>query len=128
MKLESAGNWEEDLMFRCLLSENKLVFMGVYPVLYGWRVRAGFHFRSYMIDWCGGGDWSAVETLYNLCRRILEQRPEDLNCFDGLPVCSRRKPFYNDIPFVIQLGTAAGTFEPTPVQEISRNEYNRFRI
>lgn len=97
-------------MFHRLASENGVIYVGVYRVMYGFRVRAG---RSRdeigcALDWCGGGDWSNVERLYSLAVAILSQRDESDECFEGLPTVSKIKPFHLDEKFTKTLIEAAG--------------------
>ena len=96
-----------------LLSEHGVVEIGIFRVMFGWRVRAGFaeNDTCCILDWCGGGNWENVERLYALARSILSSRPEDYHCFDGLPASSLRKPFYNDPSFVSRVFSLAGEFE-----------------
>lgn len=101
MKLVKSPNNEEAMCVHCLTSENKLVEMGVYRVMYGFRVRAWFVENKFgvVLDWCGGGNWPDVERLYSLLVAILTNRPEDEQCFDGLPPISMIKPFFKDERF-----------------------------
>lgn len=96
-----------------LSSANDVVHMGVYRVMYGWRVRAGrcSDLWGTRLDWCGGGNWKDVERLYSLLYGILSQREESEDCLDDLPECSKIKPFYNDHEFVRLVGELAGDFE-----------------
>lgn len=109
-----------------LKSENGVICIGIYRVMYGFRVRAGRSADKYgcALDWCGGGDWSNVERLYSLAVSILSQRVESPDCFDGLPSFSKVKPFHLDKEFTEKLITAAGPdFEmiklgPPPLQNL----------
>ncbi len=97
----------------CKISENSYVRMGIYKVIYGWRVRAGFVHDKWgcTLDWCGGANWTDIEKLYSLCYAILSKRDEENSCFEGLPQVSSIKPFYKDDDFVKIVGEAAGDFE-----------------
>lgn len=109
MKLISAKDDELTQLFHRKVSENGLVEMGVYRVLFGWRVRAGF-VGNWMceLDWCGGSDWKNVERLYSICHAILSQRDENLECFRNLPMFSKVKPFFMDLEFVDIVTKQAG--------------------
>jgi len=95
-----------------LVSEHNLIQMGVYPVNFGHRVRAGFVDDKYgvLLDWCAGGKWKDVERLYSLLHGILSAREENDACFHGLPGHSNIKPFYNDPEFVNAVFPLAGNF------------------
>lgn len=83
-------------------SENGLITIGVFKVIFGYRIRAGFTkdlFGCYF-DWCAGGDWSNVERLYSIALAILSQREENEDCFLGIPTVSKVKPFFNDTEFM----------------------------
>jgi hypothetical protein len=84
-------------LFERLVSEDGKIEMGIHPVIFGYRVRAGYAGdMSYMFDWCGGDNQTQVEMLYSIAKNILEHK----NSFAGVPVCSKIKPFYNDVDFV----------------------------
>lgn len=109
MKLEIApDDLHSTMLFHRRVSENGLVEMGVYRVMFGWRVRAGFVGKmSCALDWCGGGNWTDVERLYSLCFSILSNKQENYQCFDDLPPISMIKPFYLDHDFVKIVGEKA---------------------
>jgi len=91
-------------------SEGGLIEIGLCPVIFGWRVRAGFSGRMYTeIDWCCGDDQVRVEYAFSAIKAILEKRSEDANSFDGVPQFSKIKPYFNDVDFLAYL-TSLGTF------------------
>ena len=84
-------------LFERLISDDGKIEMGIYPVIFGYRIRAGYSgYMHYEFDWCGGDDQSQVELLYSIAKNILENK----NSFDGVPMCSRVKPFYKDKEFI----------------------------
>lgn len=95
------------------VSEKGLVHVGVYRVMYGHRVRAGFvaDKMGCTLDWCGGANWKDVERLYSLCIGVLSRRDETPNCFEGIPQYSIIKPFYLDERFTRKVIKLAGEFE-----------------
>lgn len=103
---------EKNLITHRLVSENGVAWMGIFPVFFGYRVRAGLCSDRWgvRLDWCGGGKWPMVQLLYSLTAAILRRRPEDEHCFDGLPGSSAIKPYYRDEAFVEALTEAAGAF------------------
>ena len=112
MEMKLANDDPNTMMFHRRVSENEIVEMGVYRVMFGYRVRAGIVGSPFChLDWCGGGNWKDVERLYSLCYAILSSREESKKCFDGLPPVSQIKPFYNDFDFVRTLSQQAGEFE-----------------
>jgi hypothetical protein len=93
---------------RRLVSESGLVEIGVFQVMFGWRVRAGFcKSPCCVLDWCAGGNSDDLEKLYGICVAILSKRKEDKLCFDGLPGTSMVKPYFRDDDFVEQITRAA---------------------
>lgn len=101
MKFIEADDSSEDQMYSRVVSENNLVEVGIYPVMFGFRVRCGFvGSKSYFIDYCGGADQLQVETLYSMTIAILSQRDENREVFKGLPPCSNIKPYFNDVEFL----------------------------
>jgi hypothetical protein len=111
MKFYPAPNDLETGQIHRLVSENGVVFIGVYRVLYGFRVRAGYSddLIGCSIDWCGGNNWKDLERLYSLAVAILSQRKENRFCFEGLPFVSSIKPFYLDEKFTKTIVKAAGS-------------------
>ena len=125
MKLQPAPLDPDSMLFHRLVSENGLVEMGVYRVMYGYRVRAGFvGDMGSVLDWCGGGNWKDVERLYSLCKAILEQQPETKSCFNDLPPNSMIKPFYKDVDFVRVVGEKAGEFSLVSLDHAKEIEAN----
>lgn len=98
--LPSPDDFEESHETHRRLSENGLISLGVYQVLYGFRVRSGFEgCKWFVLDWCAGGDWDQVQRLYSIAYSILVQREENKHAFYGLPIHSEIKPFFMDIAF-----------------------------
>lgn len=68
--------------------------MGVYPVLFGFRVRAGKIGDSmYFIDWCCGADPLCVWISYAVLKKLLQEGRKDI------PNCSEVKPWPKDVTF-----------------------------
>lgn len=101
---------EETGQFFRMQSENGLVTLGVFKVIYGFRVRGGFTANRFCceFDWCAGAEWQNVERLYSIALAILSQREENNNCFDGIPEVSKIKPFFNDEEFTKKILSLAG--------------------
>lgn len=101
---------EREGMVCRLVSEDGQIEIGVYPVMYGFRIRAGFNgYGCCELDWCCGAKQEAVEYVYSALKHILEQRTSD-DAFKGLLRCSDIKPLFNDIPFFMWLVQTAGDF------------------
>lgn len=102
MKFSKVPNDPDTGLFHRRASQNVLIEIGVYRVIYGFRVRAGF-VGEYDVrwDWCCGDNWDFVQTLYSLGLSILESRPEDRKCFEDVPSVSTRKPAFNDPEFML---------------------------
>lgn len=109
MKLLAAPDDETNGITQRLVSESGVVWMGVYRVLYGWRVRAGLVRDRWgcSLDWCCGDELDELIILYYLLKMILSARPEDEDCFAGLPPHSDPKTFYRDPAFVAAVWAAA---------------------
>ncbi len=99
-----------DYLTHCRASANRVAYVSVFRVMFGWRVRAGLfaNVAGSELDWCGGGHWPDVERLYSLAAGILTQRIEDNRCFDGIPGVSTIKPFYRDMRFLQTVCALAG--------------------
>jgi len=103
------------------ISEGGVVHLGVYRVMYGFRVRAGRVADRWgcTLDWCGGANWQDVERLYSLCLGILSQRDEANFSFERIPTVSKVKPFYLDEYFVKTVSDLAGGFELITLEKSS---------
>jgi hypothetical protein len=87
----------KDKIYQRLVSEDGRIEMGIHPVVFGYRVRAGLVGDCWcQMDWCGGADQAQLELLYSIAKNILEHK----NSFRGVPSHSEIKPFYNDTKFV----------------------------
>lgn len=102
---------DKGLICRSLSSEG-LVEVGIFRVMFGFRVRAGFTaggvtpYDDCRIDWCGGDNWSAIQMLRRACIEILSQREEDRHCFDDIPSITDVKPYFYDRDFLQYVVTA----------------------
>ena len=93
---------EDSEVYQRLVSEDGKIEMGIYPVMYGYRVRAGYVGKMVCeLDWCGGDDQSQLELLYSICKNILESKGN----FDNIPIRSDIKPFYKDAKFVEEINS-----------------------
>lgn len=80
-----------------VVSEDNKIEIGILPVIYGFRVRAGYvGAAGCEIDWCCGDKQAMVELGYFVCKKLLSQGFS----FSEIPSCSRIKPFYKDMPFM----------------------------
>lgn len=76
-------------------SECNQVTIGVYPVIYGYRVRAGMvGDMFYFLDYCCGNQQDMVEAIFSVTKNILEQREVDKGLWD-FPR-QDLKPFYKN--------------------------------
>ena len=90
----------EGFIFR-EVSENGLIEIGIYPVMYGFRVKAGFTKNDYYhIDWCCGNDQFFIERIYSILKDILSKREENYYCFKNILTHSEIKPLFNDKYFL----------------------------
>lgn len=97
MKFLPAEDGIEQGLYQRLVSEDGKIELGIHPVMYGYRVCAGYTKNQwYEIDWCGGSDHANVEMLYSIAKNILENKGD----FIGIPSRSNIKPFFNDVSFV----------------------------
>jgi len=122
MKLTPKPNNPEEGWYHLLSSEEGKVQMAIYPVMFGWRIRAWFTGRqACMLDWCAGADWSHVEWLYTALRLILEAREETSQIFEDLPSHSEIKPVFADKEFMLKVASilaAIGQGEKVIVQQL----------
>jgi hypothetical protein len=105
MKFQPANRDDVRGLDSVRISEGGLVFVGVFGVLYGSRIRAGFCADRIgcTIDWCAGDNPVDVCNLYYALLDILSAREEDGDCFDGLPTHSEIKPVWKDEKFLAKI-------------------------
>lgn len=100
MKFNPAPDDDNNMIYQRILSEDGKIEIGIHPVMFGYRVRAGYVGDSYVhLDWCGGDDHSSIEILYSIAKNILEDRGH----FKGVPSHSNIKPFYKDMEFMAEI-------------------------
>jgi hypothetical protein len=98
--MKHAEDCNENQIYQRLVSEDGKIEMGIHPVIFGYRVRAGFVGDCGVnLDWCGGDDHKQIEILYSVAKNILEHK----NSFHGVPTHSKIKPFYKDEEFVKEI-------------------------
>lgn len=107
MKLIKAEDNEN--FFARLVSEDMKIEMGVYPVMFGYRIRAGYVNRMTVeLDWCAGANQNDVETFYSTMKHIIETK----GTLEGIPTRSEIKPLMLDADFLISIGKLIeGEFE-----------------
>ena len=121
MKFESVPDNEN--YYQRLVSEDGKIEMGVHPVVFGYRVRAGFTNRDWVeMDWCGGDDQGQVELLYSIAKNILESKGN----FSGVPMNSNIKPFYNDPQFVELINSM--TTKPLEIIKLKPLQFDRLKM
>lgn len=78
------------------------VEIGLYPVVYGYRVRVSEKDNwMCLLDLCGGDNLEMIDLLYNGIKTILEGQFRENNKFDfrEFPI-QEIKPFYKDMNFL----------------------------
>jgi hypothetical protein len=126
--LDLDPDMEELLAFQVRRDSRKKFEVFIYPVMFGFRVRAGYR-NSYAVewDWCGGADWKSIRCLYNIACSIIDENQHLENPFKLAPLCSTTKPFYKDEEFVKKINSAVRVLTEYPLREIYRDENFRYR-
>lgn len=126
MKGTSFLNQETDppLFYRKVSQDGKIE-IGVHPVLFGFRILAGYVGNDiYELNYCAGGSIKEIEKIYSIVLTILSNRSEFH--FDGFP---RQivKPMYNDTICENALIKMMSGLDPikvsTPHVHIKKNQY-----
>ena len=100
MKFQSAPDDSETGLINRLVSESGLVEIGIYRVLFGSRIRAGFVGDPVcQIDWCCGDVQHRLWSHYVAIYLILSRRDETTDCFQNIPPTSVIKPCWKDEKF-----------------------------
>ncbi len=98
-------------LFCRMISENGKFEMGVHPMAFGMRLRAGFvdDNTGCLLDYCAGEKQDSIEVLYGLSLKMLSEiDEEDDSTLKRLLRQSTIKPFYKDIDFLQWLINKAG--------------------
>lgn len=96
--IKAEDDKENELMDR-YVSEDMKLEMGIFKVLFGWRVRVGkVGDFMYSIDWCCGNKLALVIFTHGLVKRLIED--DYLNLLPGF---SMVKPWPKDPNFVEKL-------------------------
>lgn len=142
MKLMPAPDDNDSMVYCRLVSEDGKIEMGIYPTIYGFRIRAGkVGSMFYYLDWCCGARQNDVEMVYAVMKRILESREAD-KAFEGLRGHSDIKPLMLDPDFFgWMMQEVSKTFKDVsedetdgiwvdipPLQEIRNKAFNTFKL
>lgn len=99
-----------------------IIEIGLYPVVYGWRIRAGKIGSGFVhLDYCAGDNLAGVAIIHALVLSILTRKSNELetfysglserviveHMFKGFPV-QQAKPMNNDIKCLASLFDLAG--------------------
>lgn len=87
------------------INEEKNIEIGIYPVLFGWRVHAGIIDSGwYHLDYCGGDKPEFIALLQTIVKTIVEKYDYDFSVFPR----QNRKPVFTDIDCFAKLVELAG--------------------
>ena len=104
----------ENLLYRHVTPDQR-VELGIYPVMYGFRVRAGWNGSvCCQWDWCCGAEDPVIREGFSIAKKLLWERRDDENPFFGIPTYSEIKPYPKDPKFSIAIRSLAGQFEIDP--------------
>lgn len=91
------------------------VEIGVYRVIFGYRVRAGYIGNGFChIDYCCGDNPEWIRRVYAAVLTVLTARTED-NAFDGFPQ-QTVKPMSEDYPCFVNLAKMMKGVPPMKVE------------
>lgn len=99
---------KEEKFFRHV-SENNIIEMFIYPVMFGYRVRIGYveNVGALEYDYCAGAEQKNVQLLFSILKTILENMTETEFESCEFP-WQERKPVFNDIKCFTSLLEMAG--------------------
>lgn len=88
---------DENLICRSVSADGR-IHVGLYRVLFGWRVRGGWVNDKWgvALDWCCGADHGAIYMGYKLMLAAIQSSADCENPFEALPASSEFKPFTHD--------------------------------
>lgn len=93
----------ENGMFRRKVSEDGKYEIGIHPVLFGFRIRAGeVGSQVYMLDYCCQRDITLLELTYNCVSAAMQMHiAENKPVFNGFPIPADK--YYRDIDCISKL-------------------------
>lgn len=109
-----------------MIDKEKNVVLGIYPVIYGMRVVAGFAGDNYYrCTWCCALNQEMMHWAYSALKAIIDQREPGEDVFQGIPPHSDSKPFMLDGMFLMTVSKMADApnfeiLELPPVLELRR--------
>ena len=91
--------------------------IGIYPVLFGFRIRVGYVGSSFLsVDYCAGDRQYHIEEIYSMVLHILKtQDTQDLDVFPSFKV----KPIFNDRECIEKLRQMSEGFEWITIPNVS---------
>lgn len=111
MKYINEKGPDDELLYR-KVSEDGKIQIGVHPVIFGFRIRAGYvGCMAYELDYCAGADISQVELIYSMVLTILHN---DIP-FKSFPN-QNTKPMINDPNCFIKLISLIGDATIIPMK------------
>ncbi len=104
--IQESDNYTKE-RYIAFIDENTQIEICKYPVLFGYRLRAGYtetinSLGFYEIDICCGQSKEMFDILFNKIVSIIKNNPKD-DVFKGIPVFSKIKPYYNDQDFLTKI-------------------------
>lgn len=103
---------DPELFYR-MESDDGRIEIGVYPVIFGFRVRVGYTgYGCYELDYCAGDKIQDIEALYSAVLTILTKYSGNFNVFPAQKV----KPMYNDPECWVKLLELIKDVEPIQVK------------
>ena len=102
--------------------------MGIYPVMFGFRIRAGIVDDGYCpVDYCGGDDLTLINLIYHCILAIIENRSANgEDPFKDLPVQSS-KPMNNDFECLFKLIKISQTCPTDETTSISAEDLQSYK-
>lgn len=105
---------EENQIFSRRVSPCGKMFIGIYPVLFGKRIRAGYVGSDFVIiDWCCGSDQEYLKIAYSILLGYMQNGGK----FSDLPGSSNIKPWYNDPEFCKEVGRQVMNLKTTKTKK-----------
>lgn len=112
------------VFFRHICDE-KSIEIGIYPVMFGFRIRARIlDDMWYPIDYCGGAKHEEVEEIYNLVLNILKK--QDTINWSVFPSWEIR-PIHKDLQCISALRNLAGDIiDPVTIPDLHKIRADSF--
>lgn len=127
-QFEDAPFNSHSCLHKMKVSKDSKFEIGIYTVMFGFRIRAGLHNKMFVeVDYCGGADPTMINLIYNCMLAIMEERiSKGEHPFKGLPI-QDVKPMINDPECLVKLLDIVKDCQMQEIISLTSSDLQTFR-